>query len=100
MGLAARPGLSRLLADVCVRSRDLGEASLQADNKFGSGIAFAGFRKPSPGAVLDPICTLAQTAGPMLIIDECVCHGMPIDPGDIPAEVSARPEWTWGYPVD
>jgi hypothetical protein len=83
----------------CSRRRDLGEVSLRADDRFGPGIAFAGFRKPSPSAVLDLVCALTRTAGPMLIIDECVCHGVPVDPGDLPAEVSARPEWTWGGPV-
>jgi hypothetical protein len=85
--------------DGCVRWRDLGEVSLQTDDQFGPGIAFAGFRKPSPSAVLDLICALTLTAGPMLIIDECVCHGVPIGPGDEPAAVSRRPEWTWGYPT-
>jgi len=91
------PGCS---PDGCVRWRDLGEVSLHTDDQFGSGIAFAGFRKPSPSAVLDLVCILARTAGPMLIIDECFCHGVSIGPDDQPAEVSARPEWTWGYPVE
>lgn len=91
------PGCS---PDRCVRWRDLGEVSLQTDDQFGVGIAFAGFRKPSPSAVLDLVCTLTRTAGPMLIIDECLCHGVSIDPGDQPAEVITRTAWTWGYPVE